>query len=356
MAYSAGVYLALQAARGKASEMWANDVHNKQWKLPNTVFNSITNRQALRIAGTSLQTLKNGRHCNNHDIYFLNDVNDTSSETYSGDADDCTFTGQKLGTDTKTYTTSDLAIFRRTVDFVKCKTEVEEAELRAQAILNIKKDIEIELEKDLLTFISSNNKGTFGGAFVPTTGSWDEDNDKWVVASGDADAEFLAEVVMWAEKFRMIDPVIVSGSAYYLDKIKANAEPGSGYQNYNALLNALPMFHNITNLDTITSATKFYLVDAATIGFIPSQLYTNTAPQTKTSDLYYWSDNLMNFTYKDGNSIMQVPTDWRLSVACTGASAHDVSEHYEGKAAGVFAESQQPEQAVYPNIVEISIE
>jgi len=359
MAYSAGVFTptALQKARAKASEMWASDVWNKQWKRPTGVFNFLTNRQAVRVRNTGVQTLINGRYCNQHEVWFLNDVNDTSSETYSGDSADCTFTGAELGSDAKTYTSSDLGIFRRTVNSVKCVREDDFDLLRATAMMNIKMDLELELEKDLLTFITANTKGTLTG-FSPTTGTWDETNDKWVITPAQATAEFIAEIKREAIKFRMIDPVLVCGNAYFLERMKADAEPGSGYQNYNALLTDpnLPIVHNIVDLDTISGGTKMYLVDAASIGFIPSQENQNTSPLSNVADLFFWYEGSMNLTYSDGGQILPVPFDWRMRKACTGASSSAFAEHYEGKAAGVFAEAPQPEQTIYPNIVEISIE
>lgn len=359
MAYTAGVFTptALQKARAQASEMWASDVWNKQWKRPTGVFNFLTNRQAVRFRNTGIQTILDGRHCNQHEIWFLNDVNDTTSETYAGNSTDCTFTGAELGSDAKIYTSADLAIFRRTVNSVKCKREDDFDLLRATALMNIKADIDLELEKDLLSFIVANKKGTLTG-FVPTTGNWDETNDKWVVTSANANAEFIAEIKREAIKFRMIDPVLVCGNHYFLERMKADAEPGTGYQNYNALLTDpnMPIVHNIVDLDTISGGTKIYLVDAASIAFVPSQENENTSPQSIVSDLYFWGEQSMTLTYRDGGSILPVPLDWRMRRACTGASSQAFGEHYEGKAAGVFAESPQPEQTIYPNIVEISIE
>ena len=128
MAYTAGVFTptALQKTRAKASEMWASDIHNKQWNRPTGIFNGLTSRQAVNVRNSNINTLIDGRYCNTHELYFYQDVVDTSSATYAGDSNDCTFTGQELGTDVVTYTSSDLAIFRRTVNYVKCKREDDE--------------------------------------------------------------------------------------------------------------------------------------------------------------------------------------------------------------------------------------
>ena len=289
-------------------------------------------------------------------MFWLQDTNTPATiapgTAYSDDNGDCTFDGTELGSDSKQYATAPLAVSRRKVVHSRCKNMIEFNDMSAQAVMNIKKELEIEAEKQLLSFIIGARK-TIGLASADYTGTIVGDN--WALTTADIKPELIAELKRAADVLHMVDPVIVSGSVWYDDKTIANATKGGSCCNIYSLLSAEDGFantHNVYDLETLAGAKNFYLVDMATIMFVPATENENAAPTSTVADTFEWKDQLIDLRWNNGSGSQLVPIDMRMKRVCEGRRSH--SDRYEGLLSGVFGEAPLNDSG-YPNVVEFTV-
>lgn len=357
MAFSAGVWTAsaLNSVKVAANKMFNSEVWNKQWSLPNMVWNDLITNQTLNATDPAVMDLQDGTTCRAVTVHWIQDkatpATTDCGTAYAGDNTDCSFTGTELGSDSKSYTTACLEVSRRRVLKSNCKDEISYNEKTATALMNIKKELELELEQRLISFIEGAKKTN-----PLTSAEWTGTiaGDTWTFTPAEIQESLIAELLEAAEILRMVNPVLVSGRAWYQNKIIADATVGTT-SNIFSLLGSdkgFPSTHDIVNLDTLAGGAGdqyFYLVDLATIGFIPEARYSNTAPMSDVANLSYWRDSLMNLQWANNGQAQAIPIDMRRLVQCTGQS--DYAYDYEGKASGAFVEAPANDGSNYPNVI-----
>lgn len=360
MAFVSGTWdaAALNTVKVEAARMWNQDVWQKQYKRVTGIWNDLITNQTLSASDPSVMDLLDGTTCRAITVYWMQDKAAPSTTAcgtaYEGTANDCDFDGPELGADSKSYSTACLAVSRRKIIDKNCKDEFDTTQKTARALMNIKKDLEFELENKLISFIEGEKKTN-----PLETADWTGTiaGDTWTINKADVKPEFIAELKEAAEILKMVNPVIVSGRTWYQDKLIANAEQGGGCCNLYSLLsqeNGFQNTHNIVDLDTLAGGTAFYLVDLATIGFVPEARYSNPTPQSKVANLTFWRDSTMNLQWRNGTNVpTTIPVDMRRLVKCVGQS--DYSFVYEGKISGLFASSPANDGTDYPNVLKFLV-
>lgn len=333
MAFVAGNFddAAYNKAKIKMSQLMSDENAYGHLRQPGTIFNTIGQKQAIRLGGPQTMVLTDGRRCEGLDVSWLNICDLTVSE---GDVD-CELDGDELGAQKKTYVPN--LTFHKAIKVPdsQCKDVHELEEKRALAMLGILATMDQELERRIITFLNA-NADTLTGLTLPVGTIDGVDATEWDIPIANATADLFIDLEQFAATLNMVNPLVIDGNNFYTLLKKAEARIGGNCCNTDNAFKLLPIVQNFKTVDQVSGEKRTFLVDTVNIAYFNTVVNKNSAPIAKgdRDNTKVWSMPSRTLKWRNGNTLEPVMYDVKYQYQCI--SGHDYVEVYHAEHRGAF--------------------